>query len=102
MEQVMREAMADPYDLLFGRKTYESFAAHWPSAGDNPIANKLNNATKFVVTSAPSELEWKNSVALTGDVVSRGLPPEGAGWTVATGSWQWATDPDAPCSRPHR
>ena len=70
MEQVMREAMADPYDLLFGRKTYESFAAHWPSAGDNPIANKLNNATKFVVTSAPSELEWKNSVALTGDVVS--------------------------------
>ncbi len=39
MEQVIGEAMAAPYDLLLGRKTYEIFAAYWPNAGDNPIAD---------------------------------------------------------------
>jgi len=29
MAQVMLEAMADPYDLLLGRKTYEIFAPHF-------------------------------------------------------------------------
>ena len=70
MEQVMEEAMDAPYDLLLGRKTYEVFAAHWPKAGNNPLANKLNNATKFVATSTLSELEWKNSIPITGDIAS--------------------------------
>ena len=62
MAQVMEEAMAAPYDLLLGRKTYQSFAAHWPNADkDNPIAEKLNNATKYVATSSLSKLEWQNS-----------------------------------------
>lgn len=29
MEQVMQEAMAERYDLLLGRKTYELFTAHF-------------------------------------------------------------------------
>lgn len=70
MQQVMREAMADPYDLLLGRKTYEIFAAHWPNAGDDPHAEMLNNATKYVATSTLSELAWKNSVRITGDIVA--------------------------------
>ncbi len=70
MEQVMKEAMAAPYDLLLGRKTYETFAAHWPNAGDDPISNRLNNATKYVVTSTLNTLEWKNSKRITGDIVA--------------------------------
>ena len=34
MEQVGKEAMAVPYDLLLGRKTYELFAPHFSAAGD--------------------------------------------------------------------
>ena len=80
MTQVMEEAMAAPYDLLLGRKTYESFAAHWPNAGDNPVANKLNNAKKYVATSTLSKLEWNNSIPITGDIteeVSRLKDQEG-------------------------
>ena len=70
MEQVMEEAMAAPYDLLLGRKTYEIFAAHWPHVGNDPVANKLNNATKFVATSTLSKLEWKNSIRISGDIAA--------------------------------
>ncbi len=70
MQQVMAEAMTDPYDLLFGRKTYDMFAASWTNADDdNPLANGLNTAKKFVATtSTTSELVWQNSVRITGDV----------------------------------
>jgi len=90
MEQVTGEAMAAPYDILLGRKTYEIFAAHWPNVGDNPIANKLNNATKFVATSALSKLEWKNSMRITGDVaveVSR-LKRQNGPLLQVHGSWK--------------
>ncbi len=70
MGQVMQEAMAAPYDLLLGRKTYESFAAHWPCAGDNPVAKKLNNARKYVVTTTLKKLEWQNSIPITGNITA--------------------------------
>src|SRR5215469_14146392 len=38
---------------LFGRKTYEHMAAHWPNEPDsNPIAAGLNAADKYVVTNS--------------------------------------------------
>ena len=70
MAQVNEEAMAAPCDLLFGRKTYESFAAHWPNVSNDPHADKLNNATKYVATSTLSKLEWKNSRPITGDIAA--------------------------------
>ncbi|WP_306259854.1 dihydrofolate reductase family protein [Pararhizobium sp. IMCC21322] len=71
MGEVMSQAMAEEYDLLLGRKTYDIFAAHWPNAGDdNPVTQKFNKATKYVATSAPDTLEWQNSEAITGDVAA--------------------------------
>ena len=60
MTQVKGEAMAAPYDLLLGRKTYEIFAPHFSQAGeDNGEAAILNSATKYVATNTLKELDWK-------------------------------------------
>ena len=68
MGQVMGEAMAKPADLLLGRKTYEIFAAHWPHT-DEPGADSLNNARKYVVSTTLERADWQNSTPMTGDVV---------------------------------
>jgi dihydrofolate reductase len=62
--------MAAPFDLLFGRKTYEIFAAHWPYAGDDPVANKLNEATKHVASRTLKTLAWRNSKLIAGDLAA--------------------------------
>jgi len=91
MEQVGREAMAEPYDLLLGRTTYEIFASSFAKSGnDNPTAEKLNNARKYVVTSSLKELQWQNSEIITGDIaeqISRLKQQEGPLLQVH-GSWQ--------------
>jgi dihydrofolate reductase len=58
MDGVMAEAMARPYDLLLGRKTYEIFAAHWPHAGEAPAAASLNAAHKYVASWSLAEPTW--------------------------------------------
>jgi len=70
MVQVNEEVMAQPIDFLFGRKTYQSFAAHFPKVHNEPHADKFNNATKYVVTSTLKKLDWKNSLRLTGDIAA--------------------------------
>src|SRR5216110_2199331 len=55
--------------LLLGRKTYDIFAAYWPRATTNKeIADKLNNAPKFVASRSRRKLEWNNSSLIQGDV----------------------------------
>ena len=68
--KVMVEQMSKPFDLLLGRKTYEIFAAHWPSVktSEDPIAAGINNAKKYVATQTLKKLEWSNSELVKGDV----------------------------------
>jgi dihydrofolate reductase len=68
MMQRMGEAMTEHFDLLLGRKTYEIFAAHWPYVTDDPGADALNRATKYVASRTLKELGWTNSVLIEGDV----------------------------------
>jgi dihydrofolate reductase len=63
----MGESMAPPFDLVLGRKTYEIFAAHWPHT-DDPGAEELGSATKHVASTTLTELEWRNSKLIEGDV----------------------------------
>lgn len=90
MRQVQAEAMAQPYDMLFGRGTYDLFASHWPNAENSPVADKMNRARKYVVTSDPDGLHWNNSSAISGELLeelSRLKQMEGPLLQVH-GSWQ--------------
>ena len=54
--------------LLLGRRSYEFFAATWPSRGGE-LADKMNSLRKYVVSSTIEDPEWNNSTVLGGDVV---------------------------------
>jgi dihydrofolate reductase len=56
---------------LFGRRTYENFAGHWPnaSAEEQVLAQPLNTRPKYVASTTLAEpLAWQNSTLLKGDV----------------------------------
>src|ERR671923_1785685 len=54
--------------LLLGRRSYEWFAARWPSRSGE-LADRLNSLPKYVVSSTLEEPDWNNSTVLEGDVV---------------------------------
>lgn len=70
MAQVGREAMAVPYDMLFGRRTYDAFAGYWPNVEANPAADMMNAARKYVVSGGSPDLSWNNSHLISGDIVA--------------------------------
>jgi dihydrofolate reductase len=55
--------------LLLGRRSYEWFAARWPSRS-GALADRLNSMPKYVVSSTLEDPDWSNSAVLKGDVVN--------------------------------
>jgi dihydrofolate reductase len=55
--------------LLLGRRSYEWFAARWPSRSGE-WADRLNSLPKYVVSSTLEDPDWNNSTVLKGDVVN--------------------------------
>ena len=47
--------------ILFGRRTYEHMAAHWPSAPKDEIAAKMNSLHKIVFSRTLGKADWNNS-----------------------------------------
>jgi dihydrofolate reductase len=77
-DENMGRAVTEDYDtgdvLLIGRETYDSFAGAWPereTAGgeDAPMAKRLGDLRKVVVSRQPLEFSWRNSELIQGDLV---------------------------------
>jgi dihydrofolate reductase len=68
--EAVEEAQGNPFDLLLGRHTYDLWSDYWPKAGNNPIANGLNAATKYVATHRPDSLEWAPVMDLGADIIA--------------------------------
>jgi dihydrofolate reductase len=64
------EAYGTGFDLLLGRHTYDLWSGFWPKAGNNPMANALNAATKYVATHRPASLGWGPAEGLGPDIVA--------------------------------
>jgi dihydrofolate reductase len=77
--------------LLLGRRTYDGFAAAWPSR-EGEFADKFNSMPKYVVSSTLRDPEWNNTHVLDGDPVEavRKLKEKQDGVIVVHGSAQVA------------
>jgi class 3 adenylate cyclase/dihydrofolate reductase len=67
--------------LLFGRTTFNVWAAYWPTAPDPaaPIGVHINRLPKYVVSKSLTSTDWANTTILRGDLRDdieplRGLP----------------------------
>jgi dihydrofolate reductase len=55
---------------LLGRKTYEGFAAAWPTMeGTGEFGVRMNTMPKYVVSSTLDKVEWPGSKLIKGDVM---------------------------------
>ncbi len=64
------EAQGSTFDLLLGRRTYDAWAGFWVKAGNSPMADSLNAATKYVATHRPDSLEWGPVSDLGADIIA--------------------------------
>jgi dihydrofolate reductase len=58
--------------FLFGRRTYEMFAAFWGAMepGSHPIADALNSKPKYLASTTISDPQWADTTVLSGDLAA--------------------------------
>src|SRR3954468_20161206 len=62
-------AHGERFDLMLGRRTYDIWSKFWPKMSGNPIGDRINAATKFVVTHRPESLSWGPFEGLGPDII---------------------------------
>lgn len=68
-EQYNKAQLAAADALLLGRKTWQIWAAFWPTAtGDAALAERINGIPKYVVSNTLKRADWSNSTIISGDV----------------------------------
>src|SRR2546421_12339345 len=66
-EKVKLDETMESDALLLGRKTYEGFAAAWPSR-EGEFADRVNDMPEYVVASTLDQPEGDNTTVLEGNV----------------------------------
>jgi len=64
---VMLAAHGETFDLLLGRRLYDLWSGFWPHAS-GPMADRINAATKYVVTHRPESRSWGPHQGLGPDI----------------------------------
>jgi dihydrofolate reductase len=69
--QYVLETVLGADSFLFGRKTYDIFAASWPlTPEDDPIGAKFNGSPKYVASHTLASSDWAGTVILSGDIAA--------------------------------
>lgn len=81
------DELNDAEAVLLGRRTYDGFAAVWPTL-DIPAAVRMNALPKYLASASISNPEWNNTSVLGEDLVGsvRELKASGDGNIVIYGS----------------
>ena len=67
-----KELLASADALLLGRRTWQIWAAFWPTAtGDPELAGRINGIPKYVVSNTLERADWSNSTIISGDVAAK-------------------------------
>ena len=71
MGAAIDEVMSRTEALLFGRRTWQVMAAHWPGRAGDPFADRMNEIPKYVAsrTLTQDDLTWSGSTLLPPDDV---------------------------------
>ena len=71
MGPILDEVMTATEALLFGRRTWQTMAAAWPTRAGDPFADRMNEIPKYVAsrTLNQDDLTWSGSTLLPADDV---------------------------------
>jgi dihydrofolate reductase len=67
MRENLRRVIAAQDTVVLGRRTYDDWAAFWPTSEIEPFATFINGVEKFVVTSTPPDDPWTNAAVVEGE-----------------------------------
>ncbi len=90
MGAITERQTRDTDAFLLGRATYDIFAEYWPTQTNNEhgVADKLNSAPKYVVSTTLQKADWNNTTHIKSNVIEeiRKLKQEGTGIISVSGS----------------
>ena len=90
MGAITERQIRDADAFLLGRVTYEGFAEYWPTQTHNEfgVADKLNSAPKYVVSTTLQKADWNNSTLINSNVIEeiRKLKQQPGGTIAMIGS----------------
>lgn len=71
MGAITERQTRDTDAFLLGRVTYEIFAGFWPTQTHNEfgVADKMNSAPKYVVSTTLQKADWNNSTQIKSNVI---------------------------------
>jgi dihydrofolate reductase len=88
-DKFKHQELWDSGALLLGRRTYQGFAAVWPTVKDETgFAERINSLPKFVASKTITTADWNNSTVLIGSLADevRSLKDQCAGDILVYGS----------------
>ncbi|HEX6472784.1 MAG TPA: dihydrofolate reductase family protein [Streptosporangiaceae bacterium] len=56
--------------VLMGRRTYDAFAAVWPSRSGDGYSDRINSMAKYVVSTTLRRPDWNNTTVIGDDVIA--------------------------------